>query len=135
MAQARKKNFLRRRMYTSRVRKLLKRVSNLALHSPANFLGKQYLIQAELEVVSKNHQEAMSNFRSAILHTRESRSDMQSALANERFGKYLLEIGDLESARPILEEAYQLYRRWGATAKMKHLKDEIHCSRLVLGLT
>lgn len=95
-ARNRKKGFLRRRLYLSQARKCLKIISNFALHSPLNFLGKQYLIQAEFAVVTGNHENAMSNFRSSVLHSRESGSLMMTALANERMGKYLLERGELE---------------------------------------
>jgi len=55
---------------------------------------------------------------------------MQTALANERLGKYFLERGDKESAGPFIDEALSLYDQWGATTKAEHLREEMKASRL-----
>jgi hypothetical protein len=105
--------------------KRLRRLQYWANHSPRNFLGKQFLLEAEMAALAGQHDSAFSKYTCAIALSREGGFIMQAALANERTGKYLLERDDKESAVFHIREAISLYKRWGATAKVKALKDEM----------
>jgi len=111
------------------VRKRLKRVRHWAKHSPLNFLGKQYLIEAELAVVTGDRLSVLSKFTSSIILSREGGFLMQEAFANERAGKFYLEQGEEALALPFLREAFQLYKKWGGYEKLRHLKEELISSR------
>jgi hypothetical protein len=121
LAQARKG----KRGRVTPVRRRLKRMCHWAKHSPLNFLGKQYLIEAELAVATGDNLSALSKYTSSILLSREGGFLMQEALANERAGKYYLEQGDKASALPFLRESCLLYERWGGLEKLRHLREEL----------
>jgi hypothetical protein len=105
--------------------KRLQRLQYWANHSPHNFLGKQFLLEAEMAALAGQHNLAFSKYTCAIALSREGGFIMQTGLANERTGKYLLEQDDKESAVFYIREAISLYKRWGAKAKVKSLKDEM----------
>lgn len=114
----------RRRSNLAYVRRHLKKLKIWATHSPTNFLGKQMLLQAEIESLRGNHVNALTFYRSAILHCREGRFTVVEALANESLGRYFLERKDQASALPHMRAACTLYEYWGGTAKVQHFKDE-----------
>jgi hypothetical protein len=106
--------------------KRLKRLQYWSKHSPINFLGKQFLVEAELCWLYGDMDTAYAKYTCAIALSREGGFIMQTALAHERTCKFLLEQGlDAETAAFHLREASSLYTRWGATAKVKHLNAEI----------
>jgi hypothetical protein len=105
--------------------KRLQRLQYWANHSPHNFLGKQFLLEAEMAALAGQHNLAFSKYTCAIALSREGGFIMQTGLANERTGKYLIEQDDKESAVFYIREAISLYKRWGATAKVQSLKDEM----------
>ena len=49
---------------------------------------------------------------------------MQTALANERAGRYFLSVGDKENGTPFMKEAFRWYREWGGVLKLRHLSKE-----------
>lgn len=107
------------------VRKRLKRLRHFAKHSPLNFLGKQYLIEAELSVAMGDNLSAMSKYTSSIVLCREEGFIKEEALANELAGKFCLEQGDEESAIPFFRESFRLYELWGGKEKIRHLREEL----------
>ena len=50
---------------------------------------------------------------------------MQHGLALERAGKFFLQMGDVDMANSHLNEAMGVYTKWGGTAKVKHLREEL----------
>ena len=121
LAQARKG----KRGRVAPVRRRLKRLRHWAKHSPLNFLGQQYLIEAELAVATGDNLSALSKYTSSILLFREGGFLMQEAMANERAGKYYVEQGDMALALPFLRASYQLYEKWGGYEKVRHLREEL----------
>lgn len=122
LAQARQgKRRFRRILY---VKRCLKRLKFWATHAPMNFLGKQFLLEAELASVQGNGQKANSHYRSAILHSRETGFYLEEALANQKLGVYYLEQKDEESAIPFLRAARDVFEKWGACALVNHFEDE-----------
>lgn len=96
-----------------------------AKHSPENFLGKLYFLEAELAATTGDHKRAHSKYTSAISLSREGGYLMQHALANERAGKYFLQRGEQEVAKAYLKEALGVYSKWGGKTKYSELKQEI----------
>jgi tetratricopeptide (TPR) repeat protein len=119
-----------KRRHVGAVRRRLKRLAHWAEHCPLNFLGRQYMIEAELAAVTGNHLSVLSKYSSAILLSREGGFLMEEALANERAGKYYLERGEDESALTFLRESFKLYEKWGGIEKMRHLQKEVQPMRL-----
>jgi tetratricopeptide (TPR) repeat protein len=109
----------------SGAKKRIKRLRLWAKHSPVNFLGKLYLLEAELAVATGDKLSAMSKYTSSIALSRQDGFIMQEAQANELAGKFCLEEGEEEAALPFLRESYQLYEQWGGTVKMRHLEEEL----------
>jgi hypothetical protein len=108
-----------------RAKRSMKRIKHWAKHSPINFLGKQFLLEAELAVVTGDTLSALSKYICAISLSTDGGFSMQAALANERAGKFLLEQGDKDLAKPYFEEALLFYEKWGAPTKVQHLKNEV----------
>ena len=106
------------------VRKRLKLLRHWSKFSPLNFLGKQYLVEAELAIVTGDHLAVLSKYTSSILLSREEGFLMQEALANERAGKYFFGRGDETTALPFLREACRLYEEWGGQEKVRHLAEQ-----------
>lgn len=112
-------------------------------HCPENFMGKLCLIQAELARYQGKIRRAQSKFYCAILHARDGGIVLEQALANERAGKYHLELppsshnnhgdGDdntchtdaVAKGTEYLQEAIRLYRECGGMAKVHHLIKEV----------
>mmetsp|Transcript_12590 Transcript_12590/g.19367 ORF Transcript_12590/g.19367 Transcript_12590/m.19367 type:complete len:241 (+) Transcript_12590:669-1391(+) len=107
------------------VRRNLKVMRQWSKNCPKNFLGKQFLVEAELAAVLNRHPEAKSKYYVAIIQSRDSGLLWQEALANERAGKFHLKIGQHAEAIPFLEEARRLYKEWGGIAKLEHFEREI----------
>lgn len=111
------------------VRRLLKRLRTWASECPSNFLGKQYMLEAEIALLKEDHLEAIAKYNSSILHSREGGFIVQEALANERMAKLRLASGDegaAPAAAPFFQEACRLYQAWGGTEKLRHLKEQMH---------
>jgi hypothetical protein len=106
--------------------KRLKRLQYWAKHAPINFLGKQFLVEAELAWLHGDTHTAYSKYICAIALSREGGFIMQTALANERLVKFLVDQNDTETAGFHLREALSLYAKWGAPAKVQHLEEELH---------
>jgi hypothetical protein len=79
----------KRRQHIAAVRRRLKRLAHWAEHSPLNFLGKQYMIEAELAVVTGNQLSVLSKYTSSILLSREGGFLMERG-AGQRTGWQVL---------------------------------------------
>jgi len=90
--------------------------------SPANFAHKHLLAAAELarldgkpiEEVAPLYDQALAAASDGFLHLR--------ALINERQGQYWMEKQRPRIARGFFQDAYYLYGRWGAEAKLRRLE-------------
>lgn len=119
---------IRRGNYSGRIRHVrrhLKVMRQWSKTCPENFLGKQFLVEAELAKVLNDNVTAKTKYYLAIIQSRDAGILMQEALANERAGKFYLSIGEQTTAVRLLEEACRLYKVWGGVAKLDHLKQEI----------
>jgi tetratricopeptide (TPR) repeat protein len=123
LARARKSQYKWR--HFKRVAQGIKRMKYWATHAPLNFLGKMFLLEAELAWVKGDRASAHPKFESAISLTREGGFYMLTALAYERTGKFFLESENTDAAAPYFENALSMYGEWGAFAKRDHLMAEI----------
>ena len=92
--------------------------------SPENFAHKHMLAAAELarldgrpiEEVAPLYDQALAAAKDGFVHLR--------ALINERQAQYWLEKQRPRIARTFFQDAYYLYGRWGAAAKLRRLERE-----------
>lgn len=101
----------------------LKKMKYWAENAPMNYQHKADLIAAELKRVTGDKVAAMELYDRAIAGAKENEYLHEEALANELAGKFYLEWGREIIASTYINQAYQLYIRWGAKAKAQHLAD------------
>ncbi len=98
------------------------KLGNWAKYAPMNYLHKFNLVAAELQRIQGNYLEAMDCYDQAIELAKEQQYLNDEALANELASKFYLAWGKQKIAQTYLNEAYDVYRQWGAQAKAKHLE-------------
>jgi len=102
---------------TSKVRRWVEKGNVNCKHILFMFEGEMAALKGKNETVREKYSAAISTAaRFGFIHDR--------ALANELFGIHMLEIGETYFAAHCLKSACELYSRWGATAKEKHLSDK-----------
>ena len=106
----------------SYIRRGIRKLEFYAKHAPLNFLGKVHLLKAELAVATKSNTDAIPEFMSAILFSRESGFTMEEALANERLGVFFLSLDQTDKGANHLRESVKLYQSWGSVAKVEQLR-------------
>ncbi len=103
------------------IQKISQRLRQLARFSPLNFQHQVLIIEAELmRVLGRSHQ-AGEYYDRAIASAKTNRFSQDEALANELAAKFYLSCGKEKFAAIYMQEAYDCYLRWGATAKVKDL--------------
>jgi hypothetical protein len=107
------------------VMKCRRKMERWARHAPFNFLGMQFLLEAELASVRGDADAALSKFLCAIALEKESRALLRVALGNERLGRHLTGSGQHAEGRRYLLESLTFYGEYGATAKVRHLQCEL----------
>ncbi|MGA1842924.1 MAG: sigma 54-interacting transcriptional regulator, partial [bacterium] len=91
-------------------------------HCPENFMCRYLLVEAELARICGKDWEAVSLYEQGIKSAKEQEFVNIEALANELASKFWLNRGKEQIARLYLENAYYLYQRWGAHAKVKDME-------------
>lgn len=90
---------------------------------PDNYRNKYHLVAAERLRVEGRDFEAHAEYDRAVARSREHGFLHEQALANELCGRMHMAAGRTTLGLPYLREARELYRRWGAVAKVRHLED------------
>jgi PAS domain S-box-containing protein len=91
-------------------------------HCPENFMCRYLLVEAELARICGKDWEAVDLYEQAIKSAQDQEFVHMEALGNELASKFWLSRGKEQFARLHLENAYYLYQRWGAYAKVKDLE-------------
>jgi predicted ATPase/CheY-like chemotaxis protein len=89
----------------------------------ANVICKYLLIQAEKARVACDYFKSIELYEAAIESARKYSSMNDEALANELCGKMWIKKNKLKYAKIYLSDAYYLYDRLGAVAKVQQLKE------------
>jgi tetratricopeptide (TPR) repeat protein len=113
----------KRAPYAKKYSKLMHRWATVG--EPRNFIGRHYLLEAEIAAMVGKKSKAYKLYVSAIGALREGKFLLHTAIATERIAKSLYEWGEYDLARPYFIDAVALYAKWGATKKMQHLELEI----------
>ncbi|GAA0178858.1 AAA family ATPase [Clostridium sediminicola] len=96
---------------------------NLSEHAPMNFLHKYYLVEAELLRIKGERYKALEYYNKSITLAKENNYINEEALANELAAKFWIQNNKPKYAKLHFEEAYEAYQKWGAVAKLNHLKE------------
>jgi len=114
---------------TERREAILKRVESnqatmldWAKEVPKSFLHRYELVEAEKAWFAGNSSDAIEWYAKAIESARSAELIQCEALANERAALFWQDQDKPRYARLHAEDAYQLYRSWGAHAKVEALK-------------
>jgi signal transduction histidine kinase/serine phosphatase RsbU (regulator of sigma subunit) len=91
-------------------------------HAPMNYLHKFYLVEAERYRVMGQDAKAMDFYDKAIELAKENEYLNEEALAYELAAKFWLAKEKNDFAQLYFQKAHYAYTRWGALAKVKHLK-------------
>lgn len=111
--------------YKQEALKVLATVKEHVKKGALNVYHHEALLEGELAALNGNSEVARHHYgRATVLAGR--RGFLQdSALANERFGAYLLkDLSDSDEATYRLQQAVQLYGEWGARAKADMMTEE-----------
>ncbi|MEL4896549.1 ATP-binding sensor histidine kinase [Crocosphaera sp. Alani8] len=95
----------------------------LATHNPSHYLGKLYLIEAELCRVLGEEQNARDYYDQSIAALENSDYVHEKAIAHELAAKFYLQKNYGHIAYYYLQDAYYYYKIWGATVKVKQLEE------------
>lgn len=87
-----------------------------------NFLHKYLLIEAEIARISGKKQKAGVLYDKAIQSAGESGYIQNKAIACELAAKFYITEGRTRVAKTYMNEAFNLYIKWGATAKAQDIK-------------
>jgi histidine kinase len=115
-------------------RKALPPLRRLQKFCPINFLDKVCLLEAEVAALQHRVDEALSKYICAAALAHQAKRTYVEALANERAGRFLLELQRAEdhddaAARNYITAAHDCYKRWAAHAKVKKLEAEFRFLR------
>ena len=115
-----------RRKFRRLARIYLKELSRWAEKGALNVMHKLLLVQAQNEAVKKGRStdEVLSLFGKAISASRKAGFTHDAALANELAGKYCLGQNKSLQAHHYFAEAIELYRSWGAQAKVDQMMEK-----------
>ncbi len=97
------------------------KMKNWADHAPMNYGHKFYLVEAEKARVLGKDQDAREYYYQAITLAQKNEYPNEEALANELAGQFYLSQGQRALAHHYIYEAYYVYQRWGALAKLDNL--------------
>ena len=105
----------------SQIKSYQQQLKQWAVLSPANYQHKYDLVTAEIARVSGDNELAAEHYDRAIVAA-ETGYLQEAALAAELAGEFYLSLNRLKIAKLYLNEAYDKYQLWGASAKVADLK-------------
>ena len=105
----------------------LKQIDRICKSTPNYCLGKLALLKAEISSIShRRNDRTVRQYLIAISLANSKHHLFEGAFANERYARYLLARGDLDSAKTYLLESCSLYREWNAFRKADLLQLELN---------
>jgi len=93
-------------------------------HAAMNYLHKYHLIKGEIASFLQKDLAAMEHYQKAIALAAEHDYIQEEGLANELAARFHLRRDDIKIAKVFMSEAHYCYTLWGATAKVKQLKEK-----------
>eukprot|EP00978_Attheya_sp_CCMP212_P008562 scaffold20099_cov42-Attheya_sp.AAC.1 len=105
--------------------KQMKQLKKWSQYSPFNCLQKLFLLKAEYAVLQRRYSKAERYYYEAVRLSRKHGFLNDEALAHERFGIFYSERQNINAAHEHLTCAKELYGKWGAHAKVNHVRSKI----------
>eukprot|EP00978_Attheya_sp_CCMP212_P002679 scaffold5489_cov49-Attheya_sp.AAC.1 len=105
--------------------KMMKNIKKWSQDSPFNCLQKLFLLKAEYAALQRRYSKAERYYHEAIRLSRKHGFLNDEALVHERFGIFYSERQNIKAAHAHLTCAEELYEKWGAHAKVNHIRSEI----------
>jgi len=122
-AMARQKG---KRKYRAKACKIKKLVAKWAKKGDPNVKHYHRMLDAELAALNKNYEMADQLYKDAIALAARTGHLHHTALFNERFAEYRLEVhGDHDDSRYHLQQAIKFYTEWGAVGKAEELNNNL----------
>lgn len=112
-----------KRKLLGRARKNMRKMKAWAKYAPENYQHKYELLQAEFARVVGQFEKAGKYYDLAIQHSAEQQYLHEEALAAELAYRYLANANRPNISLYYLRMAVQLYREWGADAKVQQLNE------------
>ncbi|CAB9499176.1 Transcriptional regulator [Seminavis robusta] len=113
----------KKNQYTKEAKKMLSLVSKWVEKGNPNIKHHQALLEAEMAALQGKQHIARNKYDIAVVLAGRQGFINDAALANERFGEYMLnDVGDRDDAAYRMKEAINLYKEWGAIAKAEYLQ-------------
>ncbi|HVJ54582.1 MAG TPA: AAA family ATPase [Aliidongia sp.] len=112
-----------------RIGQILKKLRKFARYAPANHGHRVELIDAELARLDGKNDAAGALFATALDRATQGGFLFDAGQAAERMARFQQELGHAALARFSTGTAYELYRRWGATAKLRQM-ESLHGAEL-----
>ena len=109
-----------RKWALNRAKDRLAKLETWSQHSPLNFLGKSFLLQASIASY-EDDPTALAKFTCAIALSREAGFGWQTALSNELLAQHLVQTKE-RPALPYVEAALEGYEAWGSPCKVHQVK-------------
>ena len=107
-----------------RVTRNQKKMKKWADHAPENFLHKYHLVEAEIARIKGRDKDARAFYKKAIKGARENEYFQEAALACECLAGFYLDQDIEDFAASYMAETRELYKNWGAHAKVCHLEEK-----------
>ena len=106
-----------------RLRKEFRHVCKWAEDNPENFLHLKFIMEAEWARIRGKTQQAGACYEKAMETARSNGYPRYQTLAAELAGRFYQSIGQPRVATLFFRDARDLYKEWGANAKVYHLED------------
>ncbi|MFJ1267915.1 EAL domain-containing protein [Legionella lytica] len=109
------------KLILKKIKQLKQLIDRYTAWCPENFKTHSLLIEAELAWI--NRQDALPFYDEAVHRALASKSIIIAAIASERAGCYCIAQKVGRVAQLYLQNAYHLFKKWGATAKAQWLEE------------
>jgi histidine kinase len=108
-----------------RAQRCLKYLERASLQCPENHMNKVFLLSAELAAAAGDYEKAGLRFDKAIRYGEKEGFLNEQALACEKAARMYLRAGRSAESSAYFGKAINVYRQWGAEAKVKQLQELI----------
>jgi len=106
----------------NQVRKDINELKKYEKYCPKDYSHKIILLEAEYKYIEGDNEEAKILYDKALKKGTESNMTNDIALTWERAGQFFINTKQDLLANFYLQNAYRIYKRWGATAKLKQME-------------
>lgn len=113
------------KLQAKHARGLLEKIKSDKHVTCRNFDNKIALLEAELAASRGDNDLALSKYQESVELAQRNEFTHEQALALEKAGRALLNWGDNIRGREFLESSRTLYNKWGASAKVKQVEDQL----------